>query len=201
MTWTSEGRPALEVEDRRGLSLPGVVVRPLDRGETAPLQHVFDRLSVRSRTLRFLGAMAELGGSLLRQLADADQDAHGCWVVEVAGEPVGIGRYIRSDDDPAAAEIALEVADAHQGLGIGGLLVDVLAAAAADVGVRRFTATMDPTNVPVRRLLATLGGRTSLEDDVLEATVPVPEVPDLQAAQITACARAAGSRAALRSVA
>jgi GNAT superfamily N-acetyltransferase len=193
--------PILESPARPGSFLPDVTVRPLSRGEVRPLQQVFDGLSPGSRSMRFLAATPTLSPGLARRLADVDHDTHGCWVAEISGEPVGIGRYIRTAEDPAVAEIALEVVDACQGFGLGGLLLDVVGAAAADVGVTALLWLMDETNRRVRRLAAPLGGRFTRADGVLEGTTALPLVSPLDDAQIVRCARAARRHAADRTAA
>jgi GNAT superfamily N-acetyltransferase len=198
MLRSREGLPYLQVEDRPSLSLPRVRLRPLGPGETGPVQAVFDGLSDGSRRMRFLGAVPRLSPRLLQTLADVDQERHGCWVAESDGEPVGIGRYIRTDDDPAVAEIALEVVDRCQGRGLGRLLVEVVGVAAADVGVTSLLWMMDAHNARVRQLAIPLGGRFTRDDDVLEGTTPLPPVPEVDACRITRCARLARRVAARR---
>jgi hypothetical protein len=196
-----DGMPILESPAKPGSFLPDVTVRPLSRGDVDSLQQVFDGMSPASRRMRFLGAMPSLAPELACRLADVDQDTHGCWVAEIGGEPVGIGRYIRTADDPAVAEIALEVVDACQGYRLGGLLLDVVGAAAADVGVTSLRWLMDETNRRVRRLAAPLGGRFTLEDGVLEGTTALPLVSPHDVAPIVRCARAARRRAVARTAA
>jgi GNAT superfamily N-acetyltransferase len=194
----ADGSPLVEVENRPGLLLPRVVLRPLAHGETAPLERVFAGLSARSRRMRFLAAVPALGPAVLAGLADVDQDRHGCWVASVGSDAVGIGRYIRTAQDPAVAEIALEVVDRYQSHGLGRLLVDVVGAAAADVGVRRLLWLMDETNLRVRHLAVPLRGRFSHEYGVIEGTTALPVVPELDAACIARCARAARLRVTQR---
>lgn len=196
-----DGVPGLLAVTRPGSVLPDVTVRALRRGDLRPQQVVFDAMSPRSRRMRFLAPMPSLAPELALQLADADHDDHGCWVVEIGGEPVGIGRYIRTLDDPAVAEIALEVVDACQGQGLGRLLLDVVGAAAEDAGITSLLWLMDESNRRVRRLAAPLGGRFLLEDGVLEGTTELPLVAPLERAAIVRCAGAARRRAAARAAA
>jgi GNAT superfamily N-acetyltransferase len=193
---TAHGAPALQVENRSGLALPRVVVRPLAPGETEPLQTVFDGLSAHSRWMRFLAGVPRLLPSVLRTLSDVDGDRHGCWVAELDGEPLGIGRYIRSAADPSVAEVAFEVADRCQGLGLGRLLLDVVGTAAADVGVTTLMWVMDPNNLRIRQLAGTLGARFEMDDDVLEGRSRVPELPTVEACRVIRCARLARRSAA-----
>jgi GNAT superfamily N-acetyltransferase len=138
---------------------------------------------------------------MLERLVDVDHDRHGCWVALVEGWPVGIGRYVRLPADAAAAEVALEVADEFQGHGLGRMLLEVVTAAAADVGVRSLLWMMDPGNQAIRALAIPLGGRFTVEYGTLEGTTPLPEVPATDACRIRCVARAARERAAGRGVA
>ena len=196
-----DGAPVLEARGRPGSLLPVLTVDPLGRGDVRPLQQVFDGLSPRSRQMRFLGAMPYLAPELLDRLADVDHDAHGCWVAYLGVEPIGIGRYIRTADDPAVAEIALEVVDACQGQRVGRLLLDVVGAAAADVGVTSLLWLMDEDNRRVRRLAGPLGGWFTLAYGALEGTTALPLVSPIDAAHVMRCARAARRRAADRAAA
>jgi GNAT superfamily N-acetyltransferase len=183
--------PVVEVLDRRGLLLPRVALRPLARGETQPLQRVFDGMSPMSRRMRYLTGLPFLTPSMLTQLADVDHDRHGCWVASVGDDPVAIGHYSRPADDPAVAEIALEVVDRYQGHGLGRLLVDVLGAAAADVGVTSLVWVIDEANLRARHLAVALGGRFTTSSGVVDGITDLPQVPAGEAATIAWCARAA----------
>jgi GNAT superfamily N-acetyltransferase len=100
---------------------------------------------------------------------------------------VGIGRSIRTATDPAVAEIALEVVDACQGLGLGRLLFEVIGAAAADIGITPFQWLVDEANYRVRRLAERLCQRTDLDHSPQAAmqscgtrVIPPHRLPDLR---------------------
>ena len=61
-------------------------------------------------------------------LTDVDGDRHVAWLASAQGQPV-IARYVR--DDAGIAEVAVEVVDDRQGLGIGSALVDAVTTVAA----------------------------------------------------------------------
>lgn len=83
------------------------------------MERVFAGMSERSRRARYLSGMPALTPGVLATLSDVDHDRHGSWLASVGSDPVGIGRYIRTVDDPAVAEIALEVVDRYQSHGLG----------------------------------------------------------------------------------
>lgn len=143
-----------------------VLLRPLTGGEFTVLETVFEGLSSRSRQQRFLVPMPRLPGSHRRSLADVDGHRHVAWVALVDGEPVGICRYIRTTHD--SAELAFEVADAHQGRGIGTALVDAVTTVAREHGIRYLEATVEPGNRASEALLARVGIRLRPVDGVLE---------------------------------
>jgi acetyltransferase len=201
MATAPDGAPVVEVVDRQGLLLPRVVLRPLSAGQTGPLQRVFDGMSPTSRRMRFLAGMPYLSPWMLAELADVDHDRHGCWVASVGGDPVAVAHYIRVADDPAMAEIALEVVDRYQGHGLGRLLVHVIGAAAADVGVTSLMWVMDASNLRVRHLAAALRGRFTTKHGVVDGVTALPDVPAGEAAVIAWCARVARGRLAERSAA
>jgi GNAT superfamily N-acetyltransferase len=196
----ADGRTALAVRTWPGLRVPGVTVHPLARGDTRTVERVFDGLSARSRLTR-IPAVPRPAPGRAGQLADVDHDDHGAWVAHASGAPVGIGRYVRLAD-PAVAQIALEVVDAYQGLGLGRLLLDVVGAAAADVGVRRLRWLVDATDTPARRLAGRLGGEFTHDGHgLVEATTALPPVPAAAAAEVARCAAAARCTAAVRTAA
>ncbi|MFD2093473.1 GNAT family N-acetyltransferase [Blastococcus deserti] len=201
MAMATDGSLVLRVGDRPGLLLPDVTVRPLGRMETAPVLEVFGGMSPQSRRMRFLTAVPALDDSMLRRLADVDHVVHGCWVAEVGGEAVGLGRYVALADRPGTAEVALDVVDRFQGHGLGRLLLEVVAAAARDTDVGSLYWVLDPANERIRRLAAPLGATLELHHDVLEGTSRLPELPPLDATRVARVARSARRRATTRGAA
>jgi RimJ/RimL family protein N-acetyltransferase len=63
-----------------------------------------------------------------------------------------VARFVRSPDDPAAAEFAIVVGDDWQGEGLGRELMGRLVDAAVSRGVHRFQATMLADNLGILRL-------------------------------------------------
>ena len=147
----------------------GITVRPLRNGETAAVQGVFDRLGPRSRLLRFGGAKNVLTHAELEQLARVD-DRHLVLVALIDGEPVGISRLVRDEDDPALGEIAFSVGDDWQGRGVGSVLVDRLACEARAAGIERLSATISTDNAASLKLISrvTRGLKTSYAAGQLE---------------------------------
>jgi RimJ/RimL family protein N-acetyltransferase len=138
-------------------------LRPIAPDDKALLQDGLQRLSPESVRRRFLGPKARLSAAELRYLTEVDGRDHIALVAVDDADPerlVGVARCVRSRDDAGTAEMAIVVDDAWQGHGVAHVLVEALARAAADVGVRRFSAVILADNVGAQRVL---GG---IADDV-----------------------------------
>ena len=114
---------------------PTLLVRPLRHGDVGTVSAVFDRLGERSRRTRFNGPKPRLSAADLEQLALVDSTRHALVAyVEGDRQPVAIARLARDGD---SAEIAFEVADDYQQLGIGSALTAELLADARAAGITR----------------------------------------------------------------
>jgi GNAT superfamily N-acetyltransferase len=91
----------------------------------------------------------------------------------------GVGRYDRlgsaGTSDAADAEVAFVVADAHQGRGIGSILLEHLAAAARERGIKRFVAEVLAENSRMVRVFTDAGYSAKYEYDsgVVHLTFPI----------------------------
>jgi ribosomal protein S18 acetylase RimI-like enzyme len=134
----------------------GLTIRSLRDGDTETVAALFARLGARSRERRFCGAKPVLSEAELRSLARSDATHH-VLVGYVDGdpEPVGMARLVR---DGRVAEIAFEVADSHQGRGIGSTLAGELAGDARAAGVEELVATVCGDNPPAVSLLRKVAG-------------------------------------------
>lgn len=161
------------------------VLRPLGAGETDPLQAVFDGLSAQSRMDRYLVGVPRLTGSMTTALTAVDDHRHIAWLATVGDRPAGIARAVRVG--PATAELAFEVVDAFQGLGLGSALVDAVTTAAAVSGVDRVRASVHPSNHRSLRVLALVGLRLSPLDGLLEgeSRLRLMERPRIDRGQVT----------------
>jgi RimJ/RimL family protein N-acetyltransferase len=131
-------------------------IRPIAPGDKALLQEGLQRLSPDSVRRRFLGPKPRLSAAELRYLTEVDGRDHIALVAvddEDRERLIGVARCVRCKDDAGTAEMAIVVADAWQGHGVGHFLAEALAHAAAEVGVRRFSAVILADNVGAQRLL------------------------------------------------
>lgn len=142
---------------RRG---QGLVVRALRNGDVETVAAVFDRLGERSRRTRFNGAKPRLSAAELEHLARVDATRH-VLVAYLYGDerPVGIARLVR---EGSSAEIAFEVVDEHQRLGIGLALTGELLADARAAGITEVTALVSSENPGALHLLRRLVDRLEI---------------------------------------
>jgi acyl-CoA synthetase (NDP forming)/RimJ/RimL family protein N-acetyltransferase len=120
-------------------------LRPIHPTDADAVQTFHTGQSQDSIYMRFFSFKARLSSKELRRFTEVDYQDRVAFVITIGGEIIGIGRYDRLDD-PAEAEVAFNIADAHQGRGIGSILLEHLAAAAQENGIRRFSAEVLPEN-------------------------------------------------------
>lgn len=120
-------------------------LRPIHPSDADAVQAFHMRQSQDSIYMRFFAFKARLSSKELKRFTEVDFKDRVAFVITIGGEIIGIGRYDRLDD-PAEAEVAFNIADAHQGRGIGSILLEHLAAAAQENGIRRFSAEVLPEN-------------------------------------------------------
>jgi ribosomal protein S18 acetylase RimI-like enzyme len=146
---------------------PTLLVRPLERGDTATVSAVFERLGELSRRARFNGPKPCLTPSELEQLAVVDSSHHALVAyVEGDPQPIAIARLARNG---SSAEIAFAVADSHQHRGIGSALAAELIADARAAGITEITALASSDNPAALALLR----RTA---DVVDVRFEGPEL-------------------------
>ncbi|NDO89041.1 GNAT family N-acetyltransferase [Cellulosimicrobium composti] len=132
-------------------------VRPIRPEDADALQRFHVGQSERSTYLRFFAPMERLSERDLERFTHVD---HADRVALVAVRPrdgapdaapgdadediIGVARFDRTG--PAEAEVAFNIADSAQGRGLGSVLLEHVAAAARERGVRRFTAEVLPQN-------------------------------------------------------
>lgn len=137
-----------------------VIVRPVRREDAPLLLEAFaEHFSEQSRYQRFLSSKRILTPREIKYFTDIDHDRHEAVgaIDPDTGEGIGIARFVREAPSAAAAEAAVAVADEWQGRGLGGLLLERLAARARDLGVAEFTASLLTTNRAMLALFAHLG--------------------------------------------
>jgi GNAT superfamily N-acetyltransferase len=135
------------------------VIRPIRPDDKSTLLRLFGGLSDETRIRRFLRVTKRLDADDLAALTEFDREQQMAFVVvdDASSEPIAVGRYVRDPADRESAALAVVVADAHQGQGIGTRLVRHLARDAAAAGIRTLTALMFYDNDHARHVLRCLG--------------------------------------------
>ncbi|MBF6247747.1 GNAT family N-acetyltransferase, partial [Nocardia elegans] len=120
----------------------GVVrLRPITPDDAEPLQTFHAALSDRTRYLRYFGPYPRISPKDLYRTTHVDYQDRVGLVVELGDAIIAVGRYELLDrTGPRAAEVAFVVADEHQGRGLGSILLEHLAGAAAENKIQTFVA-------------------------------------------------------------
>jgi acetyltransferase len=144
-----------------------VVLRPIAPSDKASLQTGLGLLSRETVRRRFLAMKPSFSSGELRYLTEVDGRDHLALVAapaEAPGALVAVARCVRDPDAPDTAELAVVVADPLQRRGLGTALVSTLAAAAREVGIVRFEATMLADNDAAWALVRALPGRVERDE-------------------------------------
>lgn len=154
-------------------------IRPIRPSDADALQAFHRGQSPQSVYFRFFAPMERLSERDLARFTHVDHEQRVALVlvqrVEGSDKIVAVGRFDRLEPDGDVAEVAFNVADAAQGKGLGSILLEHLAAAGRDLGVRRFSADVLPSNTRMLRVFADAGYdiSQSFVDGVVEVSVPI----------------------------
>ncbi|WP_432509015.1 bifunctional acetate--CoA ligase family protein/GNAT family N-acetyltransferase [Kineococcus auxinigenes] len=153
-------------------------VRPIRPSDADLVAAFHSRQSEESRYLRFFAPMPRLSSRDLERFTNVDHVDRVALVATVGEDIVGIARFdatpVRAGA-PRAAEVAFNISDAHQGRGLGSVLLEHLAAAARERGIRRFTADVLPQNAKMIGVFREAGFevRQGYSDGVLEVSFDI----------------------------
>jgi acetyltransferase len=167
MPFTIERYPAHLIDVLRLLDGRRVTIRPV-LPQDAELHQDFVRgLSTASRHNRFMMAISELSPQLLRDLMNVDYRNHVALIAETFddGREVEIGEARYVVDEHGNAEFAVAIADAWQGFGLGGTLLQRLECHAAAAGIRRMVGDVFATNEAMKQLALRAGYRLDPDAD------------------------------------
>lgn len=153
---------------------PAPVIRGLAQGDEVTVEEVFNALTPHQRQQRFHVAVPHLPASIRRRLADVDGHDRVALVVEVGGRPVALGSYVRVG--LATAEVALAVAAAYTGMGIGTTLLDALTWHARVAGIEHFAFEVTATNRPVLHIARSRGALMERAGSVVHGSLGLGEL-------------------------
>jgi len=135
-----------------------VHVRPARPADAAAVEQLLEGLSERSRWLRFFSGYPDLEKAV-QWATDVNYDRRYGMVASTGadGRVVAAAGWERQPDHPQRAEVALEIADAMQGKGLGTILLGQLAEAASELGVQVLEAEVLSDNYRMIRVFRDCG--------------------------------------------
>lgn len=134
-------------------------LRPITPDDAAALTRMHESQSAESVYLRFFAPLPRLPKRDLDRFVNVDHHDRVALLMLVGDDIIGVGRFDKISN--SSAEVAFNIADAHQGRGIGSILLEHLAAAAREMGIRRFTAEVLPQNRPMLQVFQAAGYEVS----------------------------------------
>ncbi len=153
-----------------------VHLRPIMPADADLLREFHSRLSPDTVYNRFFTMVRTLPARDVERFTTVDHDERAAVVALLRGEIVGVVRYDRLPGT-ADAEVAVVVEDAHQGRGLGVLLLEHLISAARERGVERFVADVLPSNRRMLGVFQSVGFtiKRSMADGYVELVFPIGE--------------------------
>ncbi len=130
-------------------------LRPILAADAERLVQFYSRVSEQSKYFRFFAPYPTLSDKDVTRFTTVDNDRRVAFVVTLHSTIIGVGRYDAVGDDEA--EVAFLVEDAHQGRGVGQLLLEHLAQAGRERGIRTFVADVLPSNSRMQQIFREMG--------------------------------------------
>ena len=152
-----------------------LAVRPIRLEDEAELARFFSALSLESRVFRFFAAVANADSSAKKMVQVDYASRYG--IVALAGatqQIVGHAMYVGIE--AKRAELALAIADAYQGRGLGTILLGQLAEAAAAAGIEILEAVVRPENHRMLAMLRESGFPVHARSEPGEVHAEIPTV-------------------------
>ena len=141
-----------------------VHLRPITPDDAQLIVGLHGRLSDRTRYFRYFGAYPRISERDLKRFSVVDHHGRVAFGAFLGHDLIAVGRYEQLDGGDSA-EVAFVVEDAHQGRGLGSILLEHLAAAAGERGLRKFVAEVLAENRQMVRVFREAGYRVSRELD------------------------------------
>ncbi|RKR90917.1 acyl-CoA synthetase (NDP forming) [Micromonospora pisi] len=152
-----------------------VHLRPIRTEDAAGIVAMHSRFSERTRYLRYFSPYPRIPDRDLRRFVTVDHHDREAFVVLSGERILAVGRFDRLGPEAGDAEVAFVVEDAHQGRGIGPVLLEHLAEAARREGISRFVAEVLPSNGTMLRVFADFGYQVQRRyaDGVVHLSFPI----------------------------
>jgi acyl-CoA synthetase (NDP forming)/GNAT superfamily N-acetyltransferase len=153
--------------ERPGLLKDGrsVLIRPIRADDVDGIVEMYGRLSRRSISYRFLGPVITIRHEVARRFTEIDY-VDDLALVALLGERIlGEGRITRSPSHADRAEVTFVIEDAYQGQGLGGLLLEHIAAAARQRGISTLEANVLADNLQMISAFTNSGYPYTMSED------------------------------------
>lgn len=167
------------------LTLPGnepVVIRPLRPRDRTGYRLAFARTSRRTRIDRFFRSVDRLSEAQVRYFTEVDMHRHVALCAISRKTPVAagiaVGRFIRNQDNPRRAELAITVIDDYHSKGLGRALLTHLAAMAQVRGVDTLWAQVLAENTRVLDWMKRLGAQRRFLGESVRCELDVDDLLD-----------------------
>ena len=134
-----------------------VHLRPIHPEDAPAIVELHSRMSDRTRYLRYFSPYPRIPERDLARFVNVDHRDREAFVIVSGSRIMAVGRYERLGPESPEAEVAFVVEDAHQGRGIGSVLLEHLADAAQEHGINRFVAEVLPQNSGMLRVFSDFG--------------------------------------------
>ncbi len=153
-------------------------LRPISGDDARGLVEFYSQVSAESKYMRFFAPMPTLSERDVRRFTQVDHHDRVAFVLTVAEKIIAVGRFDRitdADGHGDEAEVAFLVQDAHQGRGIAQLLLEHLAQAGRERGVRKFVAEVLPENQRMIQIFREAGYQVAggFEEGVMRLEFPI----------------------------
>jgi len=155
--------PTLRPGERRYL------VRPMQGTDGPALVAAFEQLSDASRRARFFSPVPRIHAGMAADLVHLDHQRVVLLAFDQSGSVVGEARAVRHRREPATADIAVTVLDAHQRQGLGSCLLRRLGQEARRAGITRFVGHVLVDNRAAQHLLDSGGAVRALAEPGVHA--------------------------------
>ncbi len=147
-------------------------LRPIRSQDAELLRTFYARVSAESIYYRFFSPRPRLSEREIHHFTTVDYADRVALIATIGTKMVGIVRYDRTNTRDEA-EVAFLIEDAHQGRGVGSVMLEHIAAAARERGVERFVAHVLPDNRKMTKVFRDAGyaAKQRFEDGIIQLTL------------------------------
>lgn len=156
-----------------------VKIRPILPQDAELIVNLHGSLSQETIYFRFFAPLRQLSDALLQRFVNVDYTDRMAFVAFLKDSIIAVSRYDRLPGR-SEAEVAFLVSDAHQGRGLGTIMLEMLAARASEAGISRFVADTLPENQRMLRVFHDAGyvDSRSIHDGVVRVVFDIAPTPE-----------------------